>query len=326
MPTIATPRGETITALIKDETTFGTLPSGNWTQTVLYSHGLKQAQPFQDDPVLGGPRTNDRDTTTPATGLPNLSGPIVVPLDFNHIGIWLKGAFGAATDTGSGDPYTHVFKSGNEVIPSRSMEVGVKNVGGSPVYMTYSGLYVSKLSLDLERAAGTQQVSCDLMGRQELKNASTSGGSPSAAWATDVAAKAIGVFQIASVTVADITKVSLAYDNKLIARPDVGDAGGYPLNYEFDGEATCTGSITLRFRATTLYDDAVAASSFAGSMLFSKSSNRSLTILGNAMRLERDGVPITGPGGIVQTFNFRCEQSVSAEMLTVTLKSLVPAY
>jgi hypothetical protein len=43
-----------------------------------------------------------------------------------------------------------------------------------------------------------------------------------------------------------------------------------------------------------------------------------------AMRLERAGVEITGPAGIEQTFNFRCEQTSSAPMLTT--KNLVATY
>jgi hypothetical protein len=49
MPTSALPRGKTTTLLLKNETAFGTPPTGNWTQTFAYSHSSDFKKPFEDD-------------------------------------------------------------------------------------------------------------------------------------------------------------------------------------------------------------------------------------------------------------------------------------
>jgi hypothetical protein len=96
--------------------------------------------------------------------------------------------------------------------------------------------------------------------------------------------------------------------------------------FELDSEATFDGSIDLRFTDSMYYDLAVAGTAFSGEMLWTKSSDRSLSLLAANMRLEPVGVAIQGPGKIQQTFNFRAEQSDSAAMLVATLKSLVASY
>jgi hypothetical protein len=47
---------------------------------------------------------------------------------------------------------------------------------------------------------------------------------------------------------------------------------------------------------------------------------------GGRQRLERQGVEISGPGGIQQTFNFMAEQTAGAPMVAVTLKNGIATY
>ena len=54
-------------------------------------------------------------------------GDVVMPLDANAFGFWLKGAFGAPTTTGTG-PWTHEFHSGAWTLPSLSIETGMPEV------------------------------------------------------------------------------------------------------------------------------------------------------------------------------------------------------
>jgi hypothetical protein len=325
MATSAVPRGKTIDVLMKAQSAFDTLPSGNWLKTYIYSHNLEEKNPFEDDELLGLARTNDRDTTAPAPGLPSMSGTLVVPVDFNHFGLWLKMLLGAAVDTGSADPYTHVFTSGAEVLPYNALEVSVKNVGGATKYMQYLGLIGSKGTIEISRQAGYQKASIEVMGRSELKAASTGGGTPADPWAREAIAATLGKLQIGGSDAANILKVSATYDNKPTAQ-DFLNGTGYPSGFDLDAAATFTGSIDLRFLNTTMYDHAVAGDVLDAAMVFSQSGSRSLTLEAPALRLERSGVPISGPAGIQQSFNFRAEQSASAAMLTATLKSLVPSY
>jgi hypothetical protein len=320
MATSALPRGKTTTLLLKSESTFGTPPGGDWTQTYAYSHTSDFKRPFEDDPLLGLPRHNDRDRTAPAPGLTTFDDSIVVPLDFNHIGIWLYGLFGAADVSGSDEPYIHVFSSGGEVLPWRSHEWKLAGT----LYEQDVGLVASKLSIEMSRAAGFQRATVELMGQTQHKITASLGGTPETPWARDECPATIGVFKVNGAIAANIMQARATYDNKLTAQDYVGTT--LRSGFDLDGEATFEGSIELRFADATYYDLAVAGAAFSGEMLWPKSTSRSLSLLAANMRLEPVGVPIQGPGRIQQTFNFRSEQSATAAMLVATLKSSVADY
>jgi hypothetical protein len=270
--------------------------------------------------LLGLDRQNNRDSTEPAPGLITLDDSIVVPVDFNHIGVWLYALFGAAVVTGAADPYTHVFSSGLEVLPWRSHEWKL----ASALFEQDVGLVGSKLDIEMSRAGGFQKATVALMGRTQNKITVTGGGTPTAAWAREPCSAASGVFKVAGAAAANIMSVKASYDNKIMPQDYVGSE--LRSGFDLDNEATFNGSIDLRFTDSTYYDLAVAGTPFTGEMVWTKSASRSLALYAAAMRLEPVGIPIQGPGRIQQSFNFRCEQTSGAAMLVATLKSLVPSY
>jgi hypothetical protein len=320
MPSSALPRGKTTTLLLKSESAFGTPPSGNWTQTFAYSHTSDFRKPFEDDPLLGLARHNNRDRTAPAPGLTTFDDSIVVPVDFNHFGVWLYALLGAAVVTGSSDPFTHDFSSGLEVLPFRSHEWKLAGA----LFEQDVGLVASRLSIDMSRAAGFQRATVELMGQTQSKLTATGGGTPAAPWAREECPAAIGVFKIDGVAAANIMSVRATYDNRITPQDYVGSE--LRSGFDLDSEATFDGSIELRFADATYYDLARAGTAFSGEMLWSKSASRSLSLLAANMRLEPVGIPIQGPGRIQQTFNFRAEQSDTEAMLVATLKSSVASY
>lgn len=337
MATSVAPRGKSITANLGKQSAFATAASSYLT-TYLMSHTLELKQPFVDDPQLGLARTNDRDVSDPAPGLPVLQGNVVVPLDLNHIGLALNAMFGAAVDTGSGDPYTHVFTSGAEALPWNTLEVAIKGVNSAIAYLQYIGLVGSKLTVDWSRAAGFAKATLEFMGRQENKLTSSAAGSPPAPYARLPVPEAIATVKFAGVNAAKITRFNATYDNKLSAQDFLGDP--YVSGFDLAGESMFSGSLTLRFRdaaggqtANQLYDLAVSQQGGVGpgipvedvSIGFALGSH-SLSFDAPRVWFERTGVPIPGPGLIEQTFNFRAAQSVSVPMLTATLVSAVPSY
>ena len=326
MPTAVAPRGKTIDFLVGAQSTFGTPATGNYTKTYIRSHSLIMKQPFANDPVLGLPRNNNRDATAPAPGLITLAGNIVVPLDYNHIGVWLAAAFGAATDTGSADPYTHIFTSGSETLPFLTPEVEIQMPAGGPIFMQYGSLLVSKFTLDASRAAGEEKMTFDMMGQVEAQNSASAGGTPATPWARDMVQAAIGAFNVNGEPAANILKISATYDNKPKAQEYLGNSSGLISGIDLDDESTFSGTLQLRFRDTTMYALGIAQTAFEGTILYSRASGRLVQFDAPNMRLEPAGVEIQGPAGIEQTFTFRCEQSSSAPMLTTTLKNLVPTY
>jgi hypothetical protein len=326
MVTAVTPRGKTINFLVGAQSAFGTLATGNWIQTYIRKHSLVMKQPLAEDPVLGLPRTNNRDVTAPAAGLITLAGSVEVPLDYNHIGVWLTAALGQATDTGSADPYTHVFTSGAEALPYLSGEVQITTPAGV-IYMDYNSLLCSKFTLKASRAAGEESMTFDFMGQQETENSATAGGTPATAWARDMVQAAIGTFAIGGATVANVLEFNGTYDNGLKAEDYLGNASGLISGIDLDTESSFKGTLKVRFRDLTYYDQAAGGSaSFDGTLSWSRTSGREVKFDMPAMRLEPAGIPIEGPAGIDVSYAFRCEQSSSAAMLTATIKNLVPAY
>lgn len=320
MSTSALPRGKSIDVLFADEEEFGVPPEENFTRTFIYSHDLEEKEPFEVDSLLGIARNNNRDMTAPAPGLPTMGGSIVAPLDFNHVGWLLRGAFGDASVTGSADPYTHVFTSGKEVIPTRSIEVKLADDD----YRLYDGCFINKLAFDVSRAAGFERITATILGRGETPGTESAGGTPAAPWALSRAPKTLGVFEIGGAPVAFVTAAKAEYDNRAVGGNYVGQERISSI--ELDDEAMFTGSLDLRFTNSDMYERGVSGDPFAARLVWTLSSGRSLAIAAPAMRLERSGIKVSGPAGINQSFNFRCEQSSSAPMVTATLKSLVPSY
>ncbi len=320
MPTSALPRGKTLDLLTKSEATFGTPPSGNWASTFIYSYNPGFRQPFEADPLLGVSRQNNRDTTEPAPGLITNDPSIVVPVDFNHIGLWLYALFGAATVSGAADPFTHTFSSGLETLPWRSQEIRY----AANLYCQDIGLVANTFEIEMSRAAGFQRATVGFLGQTQAKATVSAGGTPAAPWAREECSANIGVFKLNGTAAAFIMSVKAKYDNKITPQ----DYAGNPLRcgFDLDGEATFDGTIRLRFTDSAYYDLAVAGTAFAGEMLWAKSSDRSLSLLCANIRLEPAGIPVNGPGRIEQEFSFRGEQSNAAAMLVATLKSSVASY
>jgi hypothetical protein len=89
------------------ETTYGTPPVGGFTKMPFASTSLGAEQPLLTSELLG----YGRDPTAPIKDAVTADGDVVVPLDAEAFGFWLKAAFGEPTTSGSG-PYSHEFRSG----------------------------------------------------------------------------------------------------------------------------------------------------------------------------------------------------------------------
>lgn len=315
MSTAFTPRGMAVSANFKDETSYGVLPTGNWTPTLFYSHSLEEKQPYQDDNLIGQTQNNNRDVNSPEPGLPQLAGDIEVPLDLAHVGDWLKMAFGAPASSGVSPNFTHVFTSGGEVLPHRSIECKLN----TSLFYNYTGLIASKLSFALGHAAGYERLTVSLMGKKENKTTSTQAGTPTAIKARVPVIKAIPVLKIAGTVMGSVISVKGDYDNGIVPQNFIGDQ--YPQGHDLDQMAKWSGSCEVRFRDATLYDLAKAQSAQSFELLWQNTANASLSLFSSACRLEPFGVPVKGPGGITASLNWRAEQSAAAAALVATLKS-----
>ena len=89
------------------ETVYGTAPAGGYTRVPFASTSLGVRAAADR---LGAPRLRPR-PEAPIKDAVTADGDVVVPIDAEAFGFWLKAAFGEPTTTGTG-PWTHEFRSG----------------------------------------------------------------------------------------------------------------------------------------------------------------------------------------------------------------------
>ena len=105
------------------ETTYGTPPAGGFTKMPFASTTLGAEQPLLNSELLG----YGRDPLAPIKDAVTADGDVVVPLDAEAFGFWLKAALGEPITSGTG-PWTHEFRSGSWVLPSISIETAMPEV------------------------------------------------------------------------------------------------------------------------------------------------------------------------------------------------------
>lgn len=128
------------------ETTYGTPPASGFTRMPFASTTLGAEQPLLNSELLG----YGRDPLAPIKDAVTADGDVVVPIDAEAFGFWLKAAFGAPTTTGSSPgPYAHTFQSGSWALPSLAIETAMPEV---PRYAMYSGVVLDQLSWQMQRS------------------------------------------------------------------------------------------------------------------------------------------------------------------------------
>ena len=151
------------------ENTYGTSPATGYTQMPFATASLGAEQPLLSNELLG----YGRDPLAPILDAVTADGSVVVPIDTEAFGFWLKGAFGTPVTTGTG-PYTHVFTSGNWSLPSLSIETGLPEV---PSYAMYGGCVVDKIGWQMARS-GLLTANVDLIAQGETLATNSGAGTP----------------------------------------------------------------------------------------------------------------------------------------------------
>ncbi len=154
------------------ETTYGTPPASGYTRMPFASATLGAEQPLLNSELLG----YGRDPLPPIKDAVTSDGDVVVPIDAQGFGFWLKAAFGGPTTTGAQAPYAHEFRSGAWDLPSMSIETGMPEV---PRYAMYSGCVLDQLSWQMQRS-GLLTATARLVAQGETVGATTAAfGAPS---------------------------------------------------------------------------------------------------------------------------------------------------
>ena len=127
------------------ETVYGTAPASGYTRVPFASTSLGSEQPLITSELLG----YGRDPLAPIKDAVTADGDVVVPIDAEAFGFWLKAAFGEPVRPAAAGPWTHEFRSGGWTLPSMSIETAMPEV---PRFAMYSGCVLDQLSWQMQRS------------------------------------------------------------------------------------------------------------------------------------------------------------------------------
>ncbi|VBB09661.1 Hypothetical protein LUCI_4959 [Lucifera butyrica] len=191
-----------------------------------------------------------RDQVQPATGNTDVSGSIVVPIDQIGFGFWLRAMFGNPVTTGSGDPYTHIFKV-TESQPSLVLEQQYPDV---PAYEMFNGCKINKFSFTY---GGDNELTAnfDILGAKRTVDAA-----PLASTLSNIPVLKFNNFQGSieegGSPLAIVTEASLNADFGLDGNTYTIGSGGYRTSLP-EGLLQISGNIKAFFEDTVLLSNAV---------------------------------------------------------------------
>ncbi|MFN3994700.1 MAG: phage tail tube protein [Tabrizicola flagellatus] len=302
------------------ETTYGTPPASGFTRMPFASTSLGAEQPLLNSELLG----YGRDPLAPIKDAVTADGDVVVPLDAEAFGFWLKAAFGAPTTTGTG-PWTHEFQSGSWTLPSTSIETGMPEV---PRFAMYSGCVLDQITWQMQRS-GLLTATARLVAQGETVGTTTSAFGAPASPPAALELKRFGHFNGAITrngsALGNVVSAEITYANNLDRIETIRSDG------RIDGAdpsiAALTGRIEVRFADQTLMTQAINGEACEMEFAYVLPSGESLRLTVHAVYLPRPRIEISGPQGVQATFDWQAARdSIVGRMCTATLVNDVETY
>ena len=297
------------------ETVYGTAPTSGFRTVPFASTTLGAEQPLIASELLG----QGRDPLAPIKDAVTADGDVVVPIDVENFGLWLKAAFGGPTTTGT-TPRTHTFQSGNWSLPSVAIETGLPEV---PRYAMYTGCVCDQLSWQMSRS-GLLTATARLVAQGETATTATAAGTTTA-----LGLQRFGHFN-GSITrngtpLGNVISAEVSYSNGLdrieTIRADGKIEGADP------GMASLTGRMEVRFADTALITQAMDGTPCELVFAYSLGASASFTFTAHAVYLPRPRIEIPGPQGIQATFEWQAAKAASpARLCTAVLVNTVASY
>ncbi|MCU0909798.1 MAG: phage tail tube protein [Rhodobacteraceae bacterium] len=298
------------------ESTYGTAPASGFRSMPFASTTLGQEQPLLANDLLG----NGRDPVAPTRDAITADGNVIVPVDAENLGVWLRGAFGAPVTTGAG-PYDHEFRSGAATLPSLSIE---KWLPGVPMSEMFTGCVVDTLSWTMQRA-GLLTMTVGLVAQGRTKSASAQSGTLASAYNLVRFGHFNGSIARDGSALGNVESASITYSNNLDRIETIRSDG------RIDGAdptvAALSGEITVRFANTTLLDQAIDGEPCELVFTHALAGGEEFVFTAHAVYLPTPRIPIEGPGGIRATFAWQAAKHTSpARMCTAVLTNDVASY
>ena len=297
------------------ESTYGTAPGSGFAKVPFIRSTLGATEELLPSDVLGF----GRDPLAPDKDALDLDGDVVVPVDVEAFGLWLKGAFGSPSTTGSG-PYTHVFTSGGYTLPSMSIETGMPEV---PRFAMDTGCRVNSLSWDMQRK-GHLSATVNLIGQTEASETTSQAGTL-ASYTLARFMQRHGSVTRGGSALGDVVSARVNYSNNL--EPIDSMRGDGLIDGVDPTMAELSGQLTVRFGSETLLDQAINGDSAAFTFALSRGASQSLTLSVPRVFLPRPKLQVEGPQGIQATFDWvAARQTDGNPMGSVTLVNSVESY
>ena len=297
------------------ETVYGTPPVSGFRLMPFARATLGSEQPLLESELLG----YGRDPLAPIKDAVTTDGEVVIPIDVEAFGFWLKAAFGQPTTAGT-TPKTHTFQSGNWTLPSMSIETAMPEV---PRFAMYSGCVLDQLSWQMQRS-GLLTATARLVAQGETIAAATAAGTPTA-----LGLQRFGHFNGTvkrnGTALGNVVSAEITYSNNLDRIETIRGDG------RIDGAdptmAALTGRIEVRFSDSTLVTQAIDGTPCELEFTYSLGANASFTFTAHAVYLPIPRIEIAGPQGVQATFDWQAAKATSpARMCTATLINDIEAY
>lgn len=297
------------------ETVYGTSPTTGYRKLPFVSNALGESQDLLENELLGF----GRDPLAPDIDSPNVAGDIVVPIDAEAFGVWLKATFGQPVTTGAG-PYTHTFTTGGWTLPSLSVEKQNPEV---PHFGMSAGVRLNQMNFAMQRS-GFLTATLGLMGQSETLDVETGAGSPTAYDLIRFVQRHGSISRNGS-PMGNVVSSELTYSNNLDMVEVVGNGG---LIAGLDPSiASMRGTFVIRFDNQALLTQAINGSSCALVYGMSRPTGESLTVTLPRVFLPRPRIETSGPAGVQATFDWQASQQANgAAMATIVLVNEVETY
>lgn len=299
------------------EGTYGTNPGSGFIRVPFASNGLGASQPLIDNELLGF----GRDPIEPVKDALTVDGDIVVPIDVDSWGHWLKGALGAPTTTGT-DPYTHTFTTGASSLPSFTAE---KQMPDASTFLLHTGCVVNQIQWTMQRS-GNVTATVGIIGKNEAKNSTTQAGTLSEPTLTRFGSFN-GCIKRDGSNMANVVSADITYSNNLDPVDTIVCGGDGTIEGVEPGITSLTGSMTLRFADQGILDAAINGTSIELVFEYTRSAGEEFRLTAHKVLLPRPRVQIDGPNGVQATFDFQCAlDTVAGQMATFELINSVASY
>jgi len=313
-------RGYKTQCLMDYESVFGTLPDAADRAGVILpinTFGLNVSRNKNTAQTL----TGRRDPVEPFDGNTEVTGDVVVPVDVNAFGYWLKLLLGAPTTTGS-TTYTHVYKV-SDTTPSGVVQCTYGTATES--YGLFTGVKCSSMSMTV---GGDEELTAtfSLAGRDAAYSTTDYDSSASL-----VTLKRLNNFQAAlkkdGTTFATCTQMDFTIDNGLDT--SIRTIGGQGMVYDIpEGIMSVTGTMSCLFTDTTLLAAAKASTEMALELDIAIDASNSLSFKFPEVQLQYQGPTVDGPTGIMAQFPFVAYFANSSDdsVVVATLVNSVATY